>query len=186
MSEPRGDRPYMPGYGIVGADEGRGLLPWSWAEERLTAAHDYWVATVRPDGRPHVMPVWGVYLDRALWWSTSRSSRKFRNLERDPRCTVTSDDAYRPVVVDGVAEVRRDDASIHRFVDALNELQLRLPGSRRQRDDPGRHRDRVRARRGRLHRHADALALQLAGVTRSSATFAVAARTSSAGAIEKS
>ncbi len=120
MSEPRGDRPYMPGYGIVGADEGRGLLPWSWAEERLTAAHDYWVATVRPDGRPHVMPVWGVYLDRALWWSTSRSSRKFRNLERDPRCTVTIDDAYRPVVVDGVAEVRRDDASIRRFVDALN------------------------------------------------------------------
>ena len=46
----------MPGYGIVGPDEGRGLLPWSWAEERLIASHDYWVATVWPDGRPHVMP----------------------------------------------------------------------------------------------------------------------------------
>jgi PPOX class probable F420-dependent enzyme len=110
----------MPGYGIAAADEGRGLLPWSWAEERLAASRDYWIATVRPDGRPHVMPVWGVYLDGTVWWSTSRSSRKFRNLERDPRCTVTSDDAYRPVVVDGVAEVHRDDASIRRFVDALN------------------------------------------------------------------
>ena len=56
MSEPNARRPYMPGYGIVGPGEGRGLLPWSWAEERLIASHDYWVATVWPDGRPHVMP----------------------------------------------------------------------------------------------------------------------------------
>ena len=118
---PSSDRPFMPGYGIAAADAGRGLLPWSWAEERLTAAHDYWVATTRhPEMRPHVMPVWGVYLDSAVWWSTSRRSRKFRNLERDPRCTLTTDDAYRPVVVEGVAEVHQDTPTIQRFLDALN------------------------------------------------------------------
>ena len=47
----------MSGYGV---EEGGELLPWAWALERLTRSHDYWVATSRPDGRPHVMPVWAV------------------------------------------------------------------------------------------------------------------------------
>jgi hypothetical protein len=51
----------MPGYGVAGPTGGRGLLPWSWAEGRLTKSHDYWVATVRQDGRPHLMPVWTDY-----------------------------------------------------------------------------------------------------------------------------
>ena len=46
--EPTASRPYMPGYGVQGPDAGTGLLPWAWAVERLTASHDYWVATVRP------------------------------------------------------------------------------------------------------------------------------------------
>jgi hypothetical protein len=50
----------MPGYGIAGPEEGSGLLHWSWAAERLAAARNYWVATVWPHGRPHVMPVWGM------------------------------------------------------------------------------------------------------------------------------
>jgi hypothetical protein len=45
----------MPGYGIAEAE--RGLLPWSWAVERLIAATRYWVATVDEDGAPHLMPV---------------------------------------------------------------------------------------------------------------------------------
>ncbi len=110
----------MPGYGVVGADEGRGLLPWKWAEARLVAAHDYWLATTRPDGGPHVMPVWGVWANGVLWVSTSRQSYKFRHLDRDPRCTVTNDDAYRPVVIDGLAEVHRDEPTIRRFVEWLN------------------------------------------------------------------
>jgi len=44
----------MPGYGIAGPGEGRGLLPWSWAEERIAAARRYWLATVAADGAPHV------------------------------------------------------------------------------------------------------------------------------------
>jgi hypothetical protein len=41
MPEPRASRPYMPDYGVQPADEGTGLLPWSWAEERLIGSHDY-------------------------------------------------------------------------------------------------------------------------------------------------
>lgn len=110
----------MPGYGILGADEGSGLLPWSWATDRLAAAHDYWVASVWPDGRPHVMPVWGVWLDDALWFSSSRGSRKVRNLTGDPRCVVTTDNPLEPVIVDGVAEIVRDRARITTFLAASN------------------------------------------------------------------
>jgi PPOX class probable F420-dependent enzyme len=110
----------MPGYGILPADQGSGLMPWTEAEQRLSLSHDYWVATVRPDGRPHVMPVWGVWLDQQLWFSSSRGSRKGRNLADDPRCTVTTDDARNPVVVDGAAERVVDAERIAAFVDAVN------------------------------------------------------------------
>lgn len=120
MTEPRADRPHMPGYGILGPDEGTGLLPWSWAEERLVRSHDFWLATAWPDGRPHVMPVWAVWTNGALWFSSSPGSRKARNLERDPRCVATTDDALEPVVVEGSATLVRDTTAVRAFTDAVN------------------------------------------------------------------
>ncbi len=120
VSDPRASRPYMPGYGILGPDEGRGLLPWSWAGERLIASHDYWVATVWPDGRPHVMPVWGMWHDESVWFSSSVRSRKARNLRADPRCVVTTDNPIEPVVVEGVAEVVRELGAIREMVARVN------------------------------------------------------------------
>jgi PPOX class probable F420-dependent enzyme len=86
----------MPGYGIVGPTQGSGLLPWSWAEERLTASRNYWVASSWPDGRPHAMPVWGIWHDGALWFSSSRQSRKARNLAADPRVAISIVDHEQP------------------------------------------------------------------------------------------
>src|SRR5438445_5248268 len=111
MAEPRASRPLMPGYGVVGTDEGSGLLPWSWAEERLLQSKNFWLATRWPDGRPHVMPVWAVWHAGALWFSSSKESRKARNLAADPRCVLTTEDSQNPVVVEGTAELlteRRD------------------------------------------------------------------------------
>ena len=102
--EPTAARPHMPDYGIRGPDEGTGLLSWSWALERLAASHDYWVATTWSDGRPHVTPVWGAWVDDALWFSCGPTSRKARNLGRDPRCSVATDRPNEPVVLDAVAE----------------------------------------------------------------------------------
>jgi PPOX class probable F420-dependent enzyme len=121
VTEPRAARPHMPGYGIVAADEGAGLLPWAWAESRLTASHDYWIATVWPDGRPHVTPVWGCWIEDALWFSCAPGSRKARNLEREPRMVATSDAAREPVVVDGTAtRIDGDRDAVARFVAATN------------------------------------------------------------------
>lgn len=110
----------MPGYGIVGAGEGSGLLAWEWAEERLTGSHDYWVATVWADGRPHVTPVWGVWREDALWFSCGRRSRKVRNLEGNSAITATTDDAVNPVIVDGHATLVDDRDAIAVFADAAD------------------------------------------------------------------
>ncbi len=111
----------MPGYGTLDAGHGTGLLPWSWARERLERSHDYWVATTRPDGRPHIMPVWGVFVDGVLWFSSSRGSRKARNLATNPRCAITTDNPREPVVVEGAAELVQDLTAIAAFVAAIND-----------------------------------------------------------------
>jgi hypothetical protein len=114
-------RPFMPGYGIVGPAEGSGLLPWSWAQDRLTRSHDYWLASVTPDGRPHVMPVWGVLLEDRLWFSSANGSRKARNLVRVPYCSLTTDDPAEPVVAEGPVERITDMTSLERMLAAENE-----------------------------------------------------------------
>jgi PPOX class probable F420-dependent enzyme len=121
MPEPRASRrPYMPGYGIQGPDEGSGLLPWAWAEERLTASRNYWVVSLWPDGRPHSMPVWAVWDGEALWFSSSNGSRKSRNLRADPRCVVTTENADEPVVIEGSADIVRDRDAIARVAELMN------------------------------------------------------------------
>jgi hypothetical protein len=105
MSEPRAERPHMPGYGI---DEAGDLLPWTWALERLTTSHDYWLATIRDGRPPHLLPVWAVWHDDALWFSAGGGSRKARNLEAAPLATLATEDPREPVVVEGTVE-RVDD-----------------------------------------------------------------------------
>jgi hypothetical protein len=94
----------MPGYGTLPATEGTGLLPWSWAVERLARSHDFWLATVTPQGAPHLMPVWAVWLSGRLWFSSANGSRKARNLTADARCTLSTGNPQEPVVAHGVAE----------------------------------------------------------------------------------
>jgi PPOX class probable F420-dependent enzyme len=124
--EPAASRPYMPGYGLAGPEEGPGLLPWSWAVRQLTDAYRYWVVTVTPDGAPHAMPVWAVWLDASLWFSTGGRSRKARNLRREPRCTIHTDGAD-PVVLDGVAELVEDTDAVARMIEHYGRKYPELP-----------------------------------------------------------
>ena len=115
MAEPTASRPYMPGYGILGAEDGRGLLPWSWAVERLRRARTYWLATTRPGGRPHVMPLWGIWLDDRFYFSTGAQSRKARNLQANPSCVVSVAFDDEAIVVEGAAAEESDPALLRQF-----------------------------------------------------------------------
>ena len=92
-------RPELPAaYGVRAGPEG--LLDWRWAEARLERARTYWVATVRPDGRPHVVPVWGVWLDRRFYFGGG--GVKARNLAGNPAVVVHLESGDEVVIVEGV------------------------------------------------------------------------------------
>jgi hypothetical protein len=92
----------MPGYGLPKGN--KGLLPWRWANGRLKKSHNYWITTVKPDGSPHTMVVWGLWLDCEFLFSTGRRSRKARNLAGNERCVVCTEKADEAVILEGVAE----------------------------------------------------------------------------------
>ena len=112
---PKADRPFAPGYGIVGAEDGAGLLPWTWVARKMNRCRTFWLATIHPgkghavQARPHVMPIWGIWLDDTFFFSTGRKSRKGQNLAANPACTVTNDDGVEAVIVEG--EARQVDAA---------------------------------------------------------------------------
>jgi hypothetical protein len=100
--EPERDRPVLPeDYGVPHDEDG--LLPWSWAAERLERAVNYWFCTTRPDGRPHAMPAWAVWLDGALYFDGSPETRRMRNLARNPAIVVHLESGAEATIVEGVA-----------------------------------------------------------------------------------
>jgi len=111
--KPAASRPYMPGYGLPTGS--KGLLPWHWAEQRLKKSHNYWITTVKPDGSPHSMVVWGLWQDGRFLFSTGSKSRKARNLARNANCVLCTEDAYEAVIVEGVAEIA-DVAARRKFL----------------------------------------------------------------------
>jgi pyridoxine/pyridoxamine 5'-phosphate oxidase len=117
-------------YGLRPAEAG--LLPWSGVTEKLAAARTYWVATTRPDGRPHAVPVWGLWLDGVFYFGTERRSRKARNLAANPAVAVhlpSGDDA---VMLEGAASPVTEPARLAAFDDAyFDKYAVRM------RDIPG-------------------------------------------------
>ena len=100
----------MAGYGVP--DDLEGTLPWSWAEERLAASRNFWLVTVSGAGRPHALPVWGVWIperDRFAF-SCAPTARKVRNIEANDRVVITNDDAVNVVSIEGRAERLEGDA----------------------------------------------------------------------------
>jgi nitroimidazol reductase NimA-like FMN-containing flavoprotein (pyridoxamine 5'-phosphate oxidase superfamily) len=111
---PKATRPHMPGYGLPKSKTG--LLAWKWAVNKLSESRQYWIVTVRPDGRPHTMPVWGLWLDNVFYFSTGAGTRKARNLSRNPHCVVANEDAAEAVIVEGKAKPVHDLEFVREFL----------------------------------------------------------------------
>jgi len=93
----------MPDYGVDTPDWSP--LDWSWAAERLRDNRNFWVVTATRDGRPHAMPVWGVWDDPELrfMFTAGPRARKVRNLAQNPRAVVAVDDTIECISLEGVA-----------------------------------------------------------------------------------
>jgi hypothetical protein len=66
------------------------------------------------------MPVWGVWHLGSLWLSSSKDSRKARNLAGNPRCSLATEDAVNPVVVEGVATLVSDLEVLRKVLELEN------------------------------------------------------------------
>lgn len=99
MSMPRIDDPVFPP-GYVPEPSGR-YLSWDTVSAWLTESLHYWLATTRPDGRPHVVPRWGVWLDDRFWYDGSPETRHARNLASNASCVLHLESGERVVVLEG-------------------------------------------------------------------------------------
>jgi hypothetical protein len=120
---PRADRPEAPAsYGIGRDGSAAGAhLPWTEIERWLVEARNYWVVTVRPDGRPHAMPVWGLWIDGALCFSTDPESRKGQNIAVSPEVVVHLESGDDVAVLEGRAEPLTDSGTLSQFIDAYED-----------------------------------------------------------------
>jgi pyridoxine/pyridoxamine 5'-phosphate oxidase len=120
MTEPKATRPYWPDALASAKDATTGLKPWRWAIERLENSHNYWIATTRPGGRPHLMIIWGIWWQDAFWFSTGLRSRKAKNLAANAYCVIATEKADEAVILEGIAEQISDRALWKQLIEIYN------------------------------------------------------------------
>jgi hypothetical protein len=116
QAEPKRGRPNMPHYGISKRSEG--LLAWSWVEEQMGKSRNYWICSTRPVGRPHAVPVWGVWLEGNLYFGSDRQARKARNLAANPEVVVHLESGDDTVIFEGTVEEVTDKPILARMASA--------------------------------------------------------------------
>jgi len=77
-----------------------------------------WLTTINEDGSPHVTAVGAVWVDGSYWFQTGSGTRKYRNVARDPRCSVARSIRDADVVLEGDAVRVTDPASVARAAKA--------------------------------------------------------------------
>jgi len=100
MDSPKITRPKFPkGY----VDNPASYLTWDWVAEQLTASKHYWLCSVRPNGRPHVVPRWCVYVDGKIYYDGSPETRHARNIESNPNVSVHLESGSEAIILEGTA-----------------------------------------------------------------------------------
>ena len=72
-------------------------------DPRLDSERNIWLATVRPDGRPHLIPIWFVWLHTRFYLCTGKASVKGRNLQANPNLVLALEDGSKPLIAEGTA-----------------------------------------------------------------------------------
>ena len=101
---------------MLGEDSAAG--EWETARQIVeTAPATYWLATVRPDGRPHVMPILSVWVNGMLFFATGQGTQKARNLVLNSHCVVAVEQEPLDLVIEGSARKTRDDETLRRVAE---------------------------------------------------------------------
>lgn len=92
-----------------------GHIPWRKVDLWLQGFRSIWISTTRPDGRPHVVPVWYWWENHDIYFSTAPDTQKVRNLARQPWVVVHAGDGDDTIILEGAAEVVTDKAERDRL-----------------------------------------------------------------------
>jgi len=111
----------------LGASDGLPPVDWEEVIKKLEAgsapapdahnARTTWLATINEDGSPHVTAVGATWLDWSFWFQTG-DTRKGRNVERDPRCSIAISIRDADVVIEGNAARVTDPSIVARVAQA--------------------------------------------------------------------
>jgi hypothetical protein len=113
---------------LYGLKARKNYLPFSHAEQRLEVSRNYWICSARPDGRPHSIPVWGFWMDGAVYFGTARSSHKARNLAHNRAVSIHLESGDDVVILEGsVIEVDLADETTLKKLDAASREKYKMP-----------------------------------------------------------
>ena len=73
------------------------------AQKKLETAQNIWFASVRPDGRPHLTPVWFAWASGRLYVSIDPEGVKSRNIAQNSQVVLALEDGLHPVICEGKA-----------------------------------------------------------------------------------
>jgi hypothetical protein len=90
----------MPNYGVM-PDQTEAMLTWDWVDARMRSARNFWLCTSCPDGKPHAVPIWGVWVEGNFYFSTGRSSVKARNIRSDNRVVLHLESGDETLIFEG-------------------------------------------------------------------------------------
>jgi hypothetical protein len=88
---------FPPGY----VDHPIAEVSWDYVARQLTEARNYWLCSVRPDGRPHCVPRWAVYIDGRIYYDGSPKTRHARNIAENPHVSLHLESGTEAIILEG-------------------------------------------------------------------------------------
>jgi len=115
-SDPIAERPWMPkGYGVP--ENSEGLMAWGDVRPTIEATKIYWIASVRPDNRPHAIPIWGAWVGDVYYFEGGSDTRWGRNLQANPAMVVHLEQGNLAIMIEGrYAKVDLDAATCKQVI----------------------------------------------------------------------
>lgn len=100
MNSPKVIRPtFPPGY----VEKPASFLTWEWVAKQLTESKHYWLCSVRPNGKPHVVPRWCVFVDGKIYYDGSPETRHAQNIGKNPHVSLHLESGAEAIILEGTA-----------------------------------------------------------------------------------
>jgi hypothetical protein len=102
------------------------MTPWADVEQAIVdnpakPGQSYWLATTNADGSPHLVGIGTIFVDGRFWLTSGPGTRKSRNLERDPRCVISTALPTQDISIEGEVSKVTDQGTLERIAAAYAE-----------------------------------------------------------------